>query len=309
MKKIFSILAVLIMTVGFFSTDVQAAKSNDSRDMKLFREMMDKPTKELDIFHQELIFLMPMVQVELDFLNQTDPENHNLKVEGDFGVWYINQLGEFSEFEVPFYVNQNKTDMDIYYKLGETWKKFSTPTIASMITDDITTPTDENIDEFMDMAKDVKILQESEKRRTFLVHLDGKKIADWLATGNKENPADKGTAGDEQFQEQLLKYIQDGFRTADSWYTITVDAKDNHTMNVSFNLSGVVQAAALSALNDKDKNWNEFERDLLESVAFYSDFKAYTTFLNPELGKKIEIPDEVLNSAQSATLIPDNITQ
>lgn len=305
MKKIFSILAVLVMTMGIFSANVQAA---ESRDMKVFKEAWNTPAKELDLFHQDIFFVMPTIQSSLEFFSQTK-NNSQVTVSGEFGIWYINQMGAANEIAVPFYINHNGKNMHIYYKLGDAWRKFETPSIVSSIADNIATPEEADVEMIMSMVKDVKILQESDKRRTFLVQLDGHKIAKWLAESNKKNPADKGSANDGDFQDNVLKYLQEGFKKSENWYTWTVDAKDNHTLTVSFNFSGAIQVAALTALQDKKQNWNELETDLLESIAFYSDFRAYTTFLNVATEKDIEIPAEVLNAASSDNLLPDDMTR
>ena len=99
------------------------------------------------------------------------------------------------------------------------------------------------------------------------------------------------------------KNIDSGFRNSEIWYTWTVKKEDWSTVALSLNLSGLVQQTAQAALNDSTKTWNEFERNILETVAYYSETKAFTIFLNQDAEKKLEIPKKVLKAENVSDLI------
>ena len=86
-------------------------------------------------------------------------------------------------------------------------------------------------------------------------------------------------------------------RKSDIWYVWTIDKKTNQTKHISLDLSNVVRETANAALNDPTKNYPDVINEILETLAFYSECKLYTTVLDDSAQSSLEIPQDVINNA------------
>lgn len=306
MSKIFKLIASIFLVAAFcltFTANTTSAADNsktkqDKKAMETFRKSVLATVNDNNqIFHQFFIFLMPDIQGELEFNGKIT--GHSLDMAGNFGLWMTGEDGKVIDTELPFYISQNDKDMRIYYKGDEGWHSYITPSVAATLTDAITSPTRAELDKQLSMVKEVKVLQENDSRRTLLVRLDGAKIADEMKLQANDNPADKGTAKDAEFQNKFLGYIDTGLRNSDLWYTWKIDKKNNRTGAISFDLSPIIQETARAALNDPANDDLPDEiKEILETFAFYSELRAYTSFLGPEAQTSLIIPQEVIDSAK-----------
>ncbi len=66
---------------------------------------------------------------------------------------------------------------------------------------------------------------------------------------------------------------------------------------MQYNFSGIVQELARAALNDPNQVWPDEISNLLETIAYYSEIRAYTTYpADPAAKKRFEIPKNVLKA-------------
>ena len=94
-----------------------------------------------------------------------------------------------------------------------------------------------------------------------------------------------------------MNYFDTAVRNADVWYMWTIDKRDWHTVAMQFHLSGLIQELARAALNDPNQVWPDEISNLLETVAYYSEIRAYTTYpADPNAKKRFEIPKNVLKA-------------
>ena len=183
--------------------------------------------------------------------------------------------------------------MTLYFKADKQWEKFTAPTLAASVMDMIATPNAAEIEEIITDTKDVKILQENPNRRIMLITLDGDRMADSLKTKAEDNP----NATADSVQETAVNYFDTALRNANVWYMWTVDKRDWHTVAMQYHLSGIIQELARAALNDPNQQWPDEISQLLETVAYYSEIRAYTTYpSDPAVKKKFEIPKNVLKA-------------
>lgn len=299
LKKAGKMLGSALLIGAMQFNPVQAA--DNSKAMEIFREAMTKNADENRILHEDIYFVVPKVQSDLAFIAQM--KDNALKASGTFSLWIVSDNGDASELEIPFYITQSEKDMQLYFQIDKKWKKFQFPTVAAKATDIIATPNKSETENFIDGVKDVVLLSENAKEYTLLVKLDGDKMADDLKVEAEQNPADNGTANDKVLHDSVMKYLDAGFRNSEVWYTWTVNKETWTTAALSLNLSGLVQQTAQAALNDDSQNWNEFERNILETLAYYSETKAYTIFLNQDAEKKLEIPKKVLKAEPVLDLV------
>lgn len=289
MKKIFMAMA-LCMTL-FFSSTTHA----DEEGMKAFRESMQAMSQEDDrVFHQDIIFFAPNFQCELALIGVA--EKHEFKSTGELDFWLTNDSGDVTEVAIPFYLQQKLKDMGIYFQLDKKWYKFQSPSVAAATTDTLATPSNDEVAQMISETKDATILRDSDTQRIFLVNIDGNKLADNMKLKAEENPADNGTADDKIVQDKFFQYLDTALRNSDIWYTWTVSKVDGKTKTMSVHLSSLVQEFARAALNDEEQVFDDSIKEILETIAYYSDAKAYTTFLNSDARKKLEIPKNVLKA-------------
>ena len=295
MKKFFNICAaVLMLCIMIFPAKTFAAE--ESEGIAAFREALTSDSDAADrIFRQDILFASPFVQAELELLGMVD--GNAFKSTGEFSIWVYADDGSVTEKIIPYYMIQDGKNMDIYFKTDKQWEKFSAPSLAAVITDFVATPTEAEIEEIIADTKEVTILQENDYRRIMLVTLDGNRIADELKSKAADNPADKGTAGEAAVQDSFLNYFDTALRNANVWYLWTIDKRDWHTVAMQYNLSGIIQELARAALNDPNQQWSDDTSNLLETIAYYSEIRAYTTYpADPAAKKKFDIPKNVLKA-------------
>ncbi len=295
MKKIFGICAaVFLLCAMIFPTKTFA---EESEGIRAFREALVSDSDAQDrIFRQDILFASPLVQAELEILGMADGDT--FKSTGEFSIWICADDGSVTEKIIPYYMIQNGNGMDIYFKADKKWEKFTAPSLAAGIMDFVATPTAAEIEEIIADTKEVTILQENEYRRIMLVKLDGERIADSFKSKAEENPAEENN-----MQNVAVNYFDTAFRNADIWYMWTIDKRDWHTVAMQYHLSGLIQGLARAALDDPNQTWSDEVSNLLETIAYYSEIRAYTTYpADPAAKKKLDIPKNVLKAKPTTTL-------
>ena len=310
MKKLFGLCAaVLLLCAALFPAKTFAADDPNSEGMQAFREALLSDSDALErIFRQDIYFASPFVMSELEILGTV--EDNAFKSTGEFAIWAYGDDGSETETIIPYYLTQDGNNMTIYFQTDKQWKKFTAPTLAAAVTDLIATPNADEIEEIIADTKRVDILQENDYRRTMLVHLDGDRIADSLKAKAEEHPADNGTANDGALQDMFMNYLDTAFRKADIWYMWTIDKRDWHTVQMQYNFSGVLQELARAALDDPNQMWPDEVSNLLETIAYYSEVRAYTTYpADPAAKKRFVIPSKVLKAKEVKDMVSVNSTK
>ena len=299
MKKLFGLCAaVMLLCAMLFPAKTFAADDPNSEGIRAFREALVSDSDALErIFRQDIYFASPFIMSELEIFGTV--EGNAFKSTGELATWTYADDGSETENIIPYYLVQDGNNMIIYFQSNKKWQKFTAPTLAAAVMDLIATPTEDDIEEIIADTKRVDILQENDYRRTMLVHLDGNRIADSLKAKADENPADNGTANDGALQETVMNYLDTAFRKADVWYMWTIDKRDWHTVQMQYNFSGVLQELARAALDDPNQVWPDEVSNLLETIAYYSEVRAYTTYpADPAAKKRFEIPKNVLKAKE-----------
>lgn len=301
MNKIFKLFAAFIICSGIFISTVSAESKPE--DVQAFREaLMNTAKEDTRVFREDIYFVVPTIQSELAFIGRT--KENKFDAAGSFIFWATDDAGNTTDLEIPFYATQIDKDMKIYFQVDKEWKKFQAPSLAAFVTDMLATPTKAECEEFIADVKEVVVLQENDKKRIMLVKLDGNKIADDMKLASEKNPADNGTANDKTDQDDFLNYLDAGLRNSEIWYTWTVDKTNWQTVTLSLNLSNLVQATAQAILNDPTAEWGEFGKGILEIVGYYSETKAFTTYLNEAAAAKLEIPKKALKAKDVDDMVP-----
>lgn len=273
-----------------------SAEEVNQEAIEIFREtVLQTAGEDTRVFHQDIFFVIPRFTGELEFLGSTEKDTFNLA--GQFEMWMVDDNGNDEHIEKPFYLTQDNDNMVVYFQDDKKWKKMTAPTAAATLTDTLTTPNSQELETIMEFVKDVTILQDDNLKRTLLVKIDGVKIADFVKA---EMEKDAQTQPQDEISKSIVNYIDTGLRNSDVWYTWTVDKTNWQTVTMSFNLGSLVQNIAFTALNDTSQPLTSLVpiREILENVAFYSEFKSYTTFLNPEAKARLEIPKKVLKAKE-----------
>ena len=306
MKKFFGLWAALLMLCAMiFPAKTFAADDPNSEGIKAYREALSSYSAEAEkVFRQDILFASPFIQAELDILGSV--EGDVFKSSGDLTFWIEKNDGTSTEKIIPFYMTQDGKDMTIYFKSDKEWEKFTAPSLAAGIMDMLASPTPEEVEELVNDAKEVSILQENENRRIMLITLDGNRMADSFRAMSEANP--DSTA--DPIQEAIVNYFDTAFRNANLWYMWTIDKRDWHTVAMQYQFSGLVQELARAALNDPNQTWPDEISQLLETIAYYSEIRAYTTYPSDAAGvkKNLEIPKKVLK-AKSVDSLTDRATK
>ena len=304
MRKIFGLCAALLMLCAtLFPAKTFAADDPNSEGIKAYREALSSYSADAEkFFRQDIMFASPYVQAELDLLGSVDGKV--FKSTGDLTFWFENNDGTSTEKSIPFYMVQNGKDMTIYFKADKQWEKFTAPSLAADIMDMLATPNAEEVEELINDTKEVTILQEGDNRRIMLITLDGNRMADSLKAKSDNNP----DATADPIQATAVDYFDTALRNANVWYMWTIDKRDWHSVAMQYHFSGIIQELARAALNDPNQQWPDEFRQLLETVAYYSEIRAYTTYpSDPAVKKRFEIPKNVLK-AKSVDSLTNSVT-
>ena len=299
MNRIFNAVKLFILCGILFISGKAAAAEVDAEAMEIFRETVMQTAKQDNrVFRQDILLIMPQCTAELEFMGATERDKFNMT--GVFEMWMVNDNGKVDYTEKPFYLTQDKQNMVVYFQNEKKkWQKSTTPVSAANLVDMVTTPNAQELDKMIEFVKDVTILQESETRRTLLVKIDCAKIFESIKAEMAKDPEIQKMANNETVNS-FVSYIETGFKNADVWYTWTVDKINWQTVTMSFNLSSLPQNIASAVLNDSSQPLTSVPeiREILENLAFYSEFKGYTTFLNEDARANLEIPKKVLKAKE-----------
>ena len=293
MRKFFGLCAAIMMLcLTIFPAKTFAADDPNSEGMQAFRQALTSDSDALErIFRQDIFFASPLFVSELEIYGTV--EDNAFKSTGEFALWTYNDDGTETEKIIPYYLTQDGKNMTIYFKADKQWEKFTTPSLAAAVMDMITTPNAAEIEEIIADTKEVSILQDNEYRRTMLVVLDGDRLADSFKAKANEDSAN------DPIQSLFVKYMDSALRNANVWYMWTIDKRDWHTVTMQYSFSGIIQGLARAALEDPNQNWSDEVSQLLETIAYYSEIRAYTTYpSDPTAKKRFEIPKNVLKAKE-----------
>ncbi len=299
MKNYFKKLSRSTLAAAFCGsmllTNVAGAEPS-ANDLAAFKEAVVTPSQpDQRVFREQVIFFMPTFKANLD-MQAASQSKDAVRIAGTLDFVITESSGVTTPMTIPFYLEQEKKDMTLYYKSDKKWKKAAAPALSAVAVNAAATPSQEELEQELALTKDVTVLRESDTQRTMQVTMDGNKIADMIAQSLAEKASkEKKDEADKAIEKQVFQYIEQGFRDGDITYTWTIDKQDWQTITLAVNLTAPVQSIAKSVLADESLPLPKDFRDLLESIAYYSEFKAYTSFLDPK-GAIIEIPKEARNA-------------
>ena len=275
-------------------------------DMDAFREAMtmSAAAKDNRVLREQVIFFLPDLKANLDF-QAVSHKHTDLRAGGTLEFVSTDAKGDTVSNSIPFYFDQSGKSMTLYFRAGTEWLQFKAPTISAAAVDLLGTPTGDDLRRMLSLAKDVQVLRESEGQRTMWIDLDEKALDGMINALFEENKDEKLTEGDRAFRDSLVKYLKKALERTDAWCVWTVDKRDWQTITFSINLSDIVQEAAKAALEDQGDSLHPGVQMVLDSLAYYSELKAYTTYLNPDTKSSIEIPAEARNGKVVEDVIPD----
>ncbi len=275
------------------------AAEAEQTGMDAFKEAMTMNMEQDNrIFREQIVFFLPDVNADIDF-QAVAHNKKDVRMEGNFSFVMTNEKGNTVTTAVPFYLDQSGTDMLLYFKTGKEWQKFKAPLISASAVDALGTPTEVDIQNLISLVKSAEVLKDTDSQRTMLLHLDQNAFTLELEKFYTNDTEGKQTEEDKAFQEIVSKYLKQGIQNSDVWCTWTVDKKDWQTITLAVNLSSLIQETAKAVLNDSSVTLDPFSQHLLESLAYYSELKAYTTYLNPDTKSRIDIPKEVLKAKET----------
>lgn len=294
MKKLIKLggrMAVGALLCGSMMFGTAAAEQAPAMDgMEALREAVSMTTnQDRRVFRQDLLFFAPSLRADLDLIGQT--MSHKLRIAGNLSLLSIDDRANTTDLVIPFYIDQQKKKMTLYFKPDKKWYKFQTPTLAASAMDELATPDEQEADEILSTVKSATVLRETDAQRTILVTLDSEKLADVIAQYGTKYPADNGTADDVELHNSFMDCLEAGVRRANIWYTWTIDKASGRTITMSYNLSSLLQETARVGLERHPELPKELT-EMLETIAYYSDLKTYTTFLNPKAVQKLDLPEE-----------------
>ena len=261
--------------------------------MEAFREAvtMNEQAKDTRIFREQISIFLPDANATIDFQAATHKEDI-FRASGKLNFVMVNNEGNTVDYNIPFYLDQNKKKLTVYFSLDNVWHKIAAPVSTATAVDAVTTPDADDLKRVMSVVKNAKTVRESDTERTMNVELDGTALANMI-----EVSYSKGNDGQENNSvewDRFLRYLKTGLEQAELNCMWTVDKRNWQTRTCFVDMSDMLQQTARVALDGiNPAEIDENARALLADVAFYSEFKAYTTYIDAKTKKDITIPKDV----------------
>ena len=303
MLKHGAIAAMVCVSAWGASVDTVSA---DPAGMEAFKEAMTKNTSfDKRVFREQLTFFLPSMKADVDFQGVSRNEKE-LLIDGSLTGIMTDNRGDTQTLVVPFCMEQSRKKMALYYKLGEEWTKVDAPEVSAAVVDAVGTPSEADLQDMISMVKSAEVLQETANQRTMLLNLDAASLNQKIESAFAEDKDENITPDQKALREKFLGYVKKGLENRDIWCTWTVDKQDWQTITFSIDLSGIIHGVAKAALDDSNLIIDEGTRSLLENLAFYSELKSYTTYLNPDTKKTIKLPKDIKNAKTFEEAFADN---
>lgn len=294
--------AGMVLAIGgtFFLGGSQAGAEPAMDGMTAFREayMAVAAKEDNRAFVENVNFLGPTFHADLDLQGQV-LANGFLHMAGKINLGFTEQeKGNTTQMEIPFYIEHEKDSLAFYARQGETWYKIAVPGVSAELTKSLKSTNVEDLTETMAAVKSVTILKEDEKQRSLNILLDGAKTADLLMKYSK-NDLLKTTPEERKNQQEIMQRLSVVLKNKDVAVNWVVDKKNWRTITVGMDFTDIMRGYAQAVLKeaaDGRMQLKNDERELLETLAYYSELHAYTTYIGVK-EKSLTVPEDVRKSA------------
>jgi len=271
------------------SATQNTAITQDSAAMSALKDIFEnqESVKEDRYFRAHIVVQSPGAHADIAFcgVNQGNSDLMHGRGEMNYGTL---EGSAISNSVTPFYMDEQKGSMVVYFLSDEIWKKFVSMTLWPK----------QKPEERLAMVKNAKILQETNKQRTIAFTIDSKRLGQRFDKGDftKLSPDQRSNMATQAV------YFRDSFAGGnDIPVVLTVDRQNHRTMMLSMDFSRFLQGIATSALAHNGATMDAVSKEVLAGIRKYCEVKFYKVYVDNEdtLGD-IDIPNSVKDKAKLA---------
>ena len=221
--------------------------------------------------------------------------------------WYGNMSWDFTETssnvtsheDIPFYLEQKDGILSIYAQREHKWGKISLPGLPPELANAWKTGSLSFIDDSMQAVKNVSLTSDTDKMQGLRIVMDAGKMMQVSEKYLGEGSAHL-LAKEKQEQKELLANLAKALQGTDLTVDWVISKADRKTITISTNLTPLLRAYARNVINEmaagKVKLSND-EREMMESLGYFSELKFYMTYKNTNQDENLVIPENVRKSA------------
>lgn len=221
--------------------------------------------------------------------------------------WYGNMSWDFTETsnnvtsheDIPFYLEQKDGILSIYAQREHKWGKISLPGLPPELVNAWKTGSLSFIDDSMQAVKNVSLTSDTDKMQDLRIVMDAGKMMQVSEKYLGEGSAHL-SAKEKQEQKELLANLAKALQGTDVTVDWVISKADRKTITISTDLTPLLRAYARNVINDmaagKVKLSND-EREMMESLGYFSELKFYMTYKNTNQDENLVIPADVRKSA------------
>ena len=273
-----------------------------------FREAYMAQRADTRIVHQDFTLVTPNFHLDMDSKAQVNA-NGVFIMNGDLSWTYTNLKRNYStNNSIPFCIElAGDGDMKIYVQRNGKWTYMLLPGLPAGIVTLWKTTDASMLRANMDAVKNVEILKDTADMRIMNVTLDGKKIAALLEKNSQSSFAK--LSGDAlNAQREIFDRWLTAIRANDITFAWTVNKPTWETVTAAFDLTDIMQAYSRYVLDQAAAGQitlTDEERDLLDAMGYYSELKAYTTYIKPQEDTMVNLPADIIGSPENDDSLDD----
>ena len=309
LKKILSHKATKLVATVFiggslmFGGNTSAAPSTS--DMNAFKEAYLAVPSDTRIFNQHFTLFTNKVHAESNAYGQI-LRDATMNIKGTIEWTYTNDMAS-DEKTVPFYLEQTDKDMIFYANRNGRWSKISLPGFPFGLTNALKTTSINVLRENMTAVKDVKVTNDTDTQRVMEITLDGKILSNLVSKYSQQNFTNM-TDENKETQQDFLNTIERALQKTDLNFTWTVDKKNWETITTSGDLTPLMREYCKQVLQDAADGKFELsmqDRELMESLGYFSELHYFTTLANPKTNFDISLPNGAESAVENDKVLDD----
>ncbi len=218
-------------------------------------------------------------------------------LQGELSGSYMTFAGMEKSGKLPLYIEQSGDQMTIFFNRGTKWEKINCPIKAADLSKAMT---QQSAQDMLAMIKDVKVQSDTDKERTMLITLDGKKLSAVLKKYASTEAALPANATEKQKQAaKLQQAAQKQFGDAiydslgDMEYTWTVDKATMQTKAFSIDMTKPLRNVANNFLEGRKAAMKPAQLEVLQTLINSCQVQMDLTYGDPSKDTAVSIPKEV----------------
>ena len=308
-RKLSKTLAAVVAGGMLFFGAGNLAEADSNAEFQ-FRQAYLSIPQDNRVFHQSIVFFGTTFHVDITSEGQL-LRDASTQMNGNINWEYTDPSTNItSNNTMPFYLTQSGEEMTLYVQRNNRWSKFLMPGIPSGFANALKTSDLSTLQENLNLVKNVELFRETDTQQIFNVTLDGKKLADRMATYEKNQNTTQLSADEVASQQRFFNNLNAALRATDVTCTWTVDKAKTQTATAVIDFTDLMRAYAKNVLDDSAAGrvvLTDDERLLMDTIGYYSEFHYSISYFDATKKLDFNLPKAADRAAVNNNVFQDLI--